>query len=324
MHPDVAILSTPESAYFADLIHQKLQCGERVQIERRRFPGGERYHRIMNDDPTFLMGKTAVFVGSTHTDEALNELYEVGCALATGNGTYQRIFVIPFLGYSTMERAANPNEVVKAKTVARLLSSIPATGLGNAFLFHDLHASQFVHYLEGSCFRIELYAKPIMKEALQNLILMEGLINFVFATVDLGRPKLVAEYAKYFRTGLVLIMKDREFEKTEVLQVIGDVSDKDVVICDDMTRSAGSLVQAAKAYLQKGAKRIYAVLSHLALDTESVIDLLENSPIRKIIATNSHPMSLHPRVHRSGSSKFIIKDVSSVFVEPIRKLIGVL
>ena len=101
------------------------------------------------------------------------------------------------------------------------------------------------------------------------------------------------------------------------MDVIGDVKGKHVIIYDDMTRSASSLIQAAEAYLERGASSVFAVLSHLALNSEAIADLLEKSPIRRIISTNSHPMSQSLKV--KTSQKFIIKDVSPLFADAISK-----
>lgn len=98
--------------------------------------------------------------------------------------------------------------------------------------------------------------------------------------------------------------------------MIGDVRGKTVIIYDDMTRSAGTLIQAAKKYLECGAVSVYALLSHLALNNDSIVDKLEESPIVKILATNSHPMSMCEKVQKS--SKFVILDVSPVFVRTIQ------
>jgi ribose-phosphate pyrophosphokinase len=317
---NVVIFSTEASLYFAGLIAQRLGL-EVGNVERKDFGGVEQYYRIGVDNRDDLVGKTAIFVGSTHTDEQVDELYRVGCALA-GYGTTRRIFVIPFLGYSTMERAKYPGEVVMAKVIARQLSGIPNSGMGNVFLMMDLHVSGLVHYFEGDCLRYELYAEKQLTMAVSEL----KLDNFMFASADLGRPAWVATFAKLFQTSFALIDKGREFEKTEVLAVIGDVRDKNVIIYDDMTRSAGTIIKGAEAYLEHGATGVYAVLSHCALNQENIIGDLLSSPIKKLITTNTHPMSQRleeisgPK--NDPASRFMVCDVSSEFVRMIKKLLN--
>ena len=94
---------------------------------------------------------------------------------------------------------------------------------------------------------------------------------------------------------------------------------RNVIIYDDMTRSAGTLIQAAKAYLERGATSVTAVLSHLALNDPSVVQMLLDSPIERIITTNSHPMSQIPEVQTSD--RFVVVDVHKIFVETIRELL---
>lgn len=171
---NTVMLTTRASRYLALGIAKHLNVGF-YGTHREIFGGGENYFRIDVPQRTSLMGKDIIFVGSTHTDEDFSELYRVGCALA-GYGARKRIFVIPFFGYSTMERAVNPGEVVTAKTNARILSSIPNVGLGNTFLMLDLHKASIVHYFEGDCVRSELYTENILMDAIKEL----GVNNFIF------------------------------------------------------------------------------------------------------------------------------------------------
>jgi len=310
---NILIYSTLDSAYFAELIAKQLGVAT-GKIIRFTFGDGELYHRLEINDPGDLLGKTAIFVASTNSDKNFDELEKIGQALAAA-GTARRIFVIPFFGYSTMERAVFPGEIVSAKINARRLSNIAGTDRGNVFLMLDLHISGILHYFEGDCSRYELYAERVLTEAIAGLKLK----NFIFGTADLGKTKWVETFADKFKTDIVFIRKSRLFKKTKVTEVIGQVAGKNIIIYDDMTRSGGTLIQAAKAYLDHGAKEIYAVLSHLALNNESIIKKLEKSPLKKIITTNSHPRSQNKLVKRSG--KIIVKDISPEFVKIIKKLI---
>lgn len=311
---NLLIYSTEASAYFAKLIADGLNI-KPSEIIREKFGDGELYHRLNISDRGELFGKTAIMAGSTHSDYDFNELEKIGATLAN-LGTEKRIFVIPFFGYSTMERAVLPGEAVSAKINARRLSGIPNPGQGNIFLMLDLHVSGILHYFEGDCLCHELYSDNILSEAIKEL----GLNNFVFGTADLGRAKWVETFADKFKTDIVFVRKLRHFKETEVLDVIGDISGKNIIICDDMTRSGGTLIKAAESYLERGANKIYAVLSHLALNSAGVIEKLEKSPIEKIITTNSHPMSEHPLI--KNSRKIIVKDISPEFVAIIKKIVG--
>ena len=329
------VFCTEESRYFARNIARDIGCPLGT-VDRSTFDDGEQYYRIKIDKAGGIAGKDVIYVASTNTDAALLELYRVGCTLAS-LGTRRRFFVIPYFGYSTMERAVKPGEVITAKVNARMLSSIPNSGLGNVFLFCDLHVSGLLQYFEGPCQVHEVYGQEPLIAAIAKELGIEPLPplvargapavsteeenpDVIFGSADLGRPLWVESFAKRFKTGMAFIRKKRDMNNTVVQGVpIGDVRGKKVVIYDDMTRTAGTLIKAAVAYLANGATEVIAVLSHLALANKDIVRKLEESPIKKVIATNSHPMSQDPLV--KASKKITIVPVDSEFVSAIRSFL---
>eukprot|EP00127_Corallochytrium_limacisporum_P005663 Clim_evm42s210 gene=Clim_evmTU42s210 len=310
----LVIFSSPTGEYFAEKLIANIpeDIAYRGWIERKNFRDGERYLRIPLRTRNDLIGKDVVYVSPTNQDDDLLELYRVGCKLAS-LGTRRRIFVIPFLGYSTMERAVKPGEVVTAKENCRLLSAIPNNGVGNVFIFMDLHVQGLLNYFEGPCSRMELYAEPVLLDGIRTMALNKG--EFMFASADLGRPLWVSSFAKKFDTEIAFVQKERNFEITRMGCVIGKVKGKHVVIYDDMTRTGGTLIQAAAAYLHAGATSVHAVLSHAAFATPEVVEKLEKSDIATFITTNTHPATQWESVKRS--KKFVILDVSKVYADAI-------
>jgi len=310
------IFATENSEYFAQELVKRLGGGY-MRIIHKVFGDGEMYYRVDIKDRQELVGLDAVIVSSATSDKEILEIFRVGCELAS-LGTRRRIFVIPFLGYSTMERAVKPGEIVTAKANARLLSAIPNCGLGNTFMFCDLHVNGIMQYFEGSCQCMELYAQnPLTKVIKENIFdkLAPG-EEAIFGSADLGRPLWVESFANHFHTSIAFIRKRRDMEDTRVVGTpIGEVKDKTVIIYDDMTRSGKTLINAAESYLASGAKKVMAVLSHFALNNDHIIDVLEQSCISLIISTNTHPMSQHPKV--KASSKFVITDITDVFMTKI-------
>jgi len=310
------VFATENSEYFAQEI-VKLLGGGYMRIIHKTFGDGERYYRVDISDRQELVGLDAVIVSATTSDQEILEIFRVGCELAA-LGTRRRIFVIPFLGYSTMERAVKPGEIVTAKANARLLSAIPNCGLGNTFIFCDLHVNGIMQYFEGSCQCMEVYAQgPLINAIRTNIFdkLAPG-EEATFGSADLGRPLWVESFANLFHTSIAFIRKRRDMEDTRVVGTpIGDVKDKTVIIYDDMTRSGKTLINAAESYLASGAKKVMAVLSHFALNNDHIIDVLEESCISLIVSTNSHPMSQHPKV--KASKKFVIADITGVFAKQI-------
>src|SRR5204862_2695515 len=114
-------------------------------IERDSFPDGETYNRITSG----VKGRDVILVGGTISDTDTMEVYDLGCALVK-YGAQSLTLVVPFYGYSTMERAVKGGEVVKAKTRARLLSNIPSAREGNRVFMVDLHSEGIPHYFEGN------------------------------------------------------------------------------------------------------------------------------------------------------------------------------
>lgn len=106
------------------------------EIETCKFPDGEIYHRIIN--PEKIRNRPAVLISGTISDAAVMETYNLACELV-GQQCSSLHLVIPYFGYSTMERAVRVGEVVPAKNIARLLSTIPLSAQGNFIYLIDLH-----------------------------------------------------------------------------------------------------------------------------------------------------------------------------------------
>eukprot|EP00792_Barthelona_sp_PAP020_P013264 TRINITY_DN837_c0_g1_i1.p1 TRINITY_DN837_c0_g1~~TRINITY_DN837_c0_g1_i1.p1 ORF type:complete len:356 (+),score=89.48 TRINITY_DN837_c0_g1_i1:37-1104(+) len=309
------VLSSPNSRYFAELIAQKLNL-KLLELIVEKFPDSETYYRIGVNHVTELVRRDVIFVCATHTDDDLLTLYRVGSQLAE-YGARRRFFVIPYFGYSTMERAVRRGEIVTAKQNCRLLSSIPNLGLGNVFLFLDLHVNGILHYFEGPCLRFELYGERTLMDAIKELEIDHT--QLIMGSADLGRPAWVQSFARHLGCGIVLVRKERNHDRTFVRNVIGDCEGKVVVIFDDMIRSGGTLMKAASAYKANGATKVYALISHFAVPTVEIVQKIEDSELEKLICTNSHPMTQHPAVQRSN--KIIVTDATTVFCEMINNCV---
>jgi ribose-phosphate pyrophosphokinase len=139
----------------------------------------------------------------------------------------------------------------------------------------------------------------------------------MFASGDLGRSAWVNAFARDNHTGVAFIRKVRTMvagkSETQVCEVIGSVKDKSVIIYDDMTRTGGTLIHAAEKYLSEGATAVYVLVSHLALIGPKEVQAMINSPICKIVATNSHPQSQVEAIQRS--EKFLILDMSDEVIQ---------
>jgi phosphoribosylpyrophosphate synthetase len=154
----VVLVSTESSRPFAGRLGERL--GVPLQaVERRTFPDGEEYLRFDLADRFELVGKDLVLVGATERPSSLDDLYRLGCG-AVKSGARSLTLVVPYFGYSTMERASRPGEVVTAKAIARQLSAIPRAPQGNRVLLMDLHSAGIVHYFEGDTVALERTPRP--------------------------------------------------------------------------------------------------------------------------------------------------------------------
>jgi len=288
------------------LQEEVLQLGdfERGIIEVKLFPDGERYQRIM----TPVNGKDVVLIGGTISDSDTLEIYDLAYALIKYGARSIQLF-FPYFGYSTMERAVKVGEVVTAKSRAVMFSSLPRTSLGNHFVFFDLHSEGIPHYLEGQVLINHVYCKPIIIKAA--LELAED--GFVMACTDAGRAKWVESLANEMGVNAAFVFKRRiSGDKTEVTSISADVEGKDVVIYDDMIRTGGSLINAAKAYKSAGANKIFTITTHGLFTNDALKKIQESGVIEKVVSTNSHPNSF------ASQSDFLqIESIAPLIIEKL-------
>ena len=270
---------------YGALADRVARCGgwSRGSVEVRRFPDGERYQRI----ETSAHGQQVVLVGGTIHDEATLELYDLASALA--NEASSLTLLVPFFGYSTMERGVRPGEVVTAKTRARLLSSIPQADLGNHVVFIDLHAAGIPHYLEGGCRHTHLYAKEVIKGLCPQL----AGDDFELASTDSGRADWVESLANDMGVDMSFVYKRRlDGATTQIKAVQALVEGRKVVIYDDMIRTGSSLLKAAEAYLESGAREVHAVATHGIFPGDALARLEQSGVLRSLAVTDTHPRAL--------------------------------
>lgn len=306
------IVATQSSEYLAEDL-ARLLGGNLLGIKRSNFPNGERYLCLELEDTADIIGQDAIIVASITNDDELLETYRLGSTLAE-LGASKRIFIIPYLAYSTMEVAKLPGEVVAAKTNARLLSSIPGAH-NNAFIFCDVHEPALKYYFEGDVSVFEVSAVELLTKAIKQ----EKIEDPILGSADLGMPQQTKNLAKHLQADIALVSKSRQFSSTAVLAAVGDVKNRNVIIYDDMIRSGGSLIKAAKAYEKAGAKNIWAAVSHFAISTDNVMKKLRKAPIKKIITTNSHPATQRGNIRRTPFVNTL--NINALFAKTLKKLL---
>lgn len=297
------------------------------------FPDGERYTKLLTD----VEDREVILVGGTISDAETLELFDLANVIV-GEGALKLRIVIPYFGYSTMERG-KAGEAIKAKYRARLLSAIPRAQQGNRFYFLDLHAEGTEHYFEGDTNTRHMYGKGFVVRAAQKMVkdwmkanrgAANGVVvgsqqefdeGFVLASTDAGRAKWVESLArdmsgKGMHVNPAFIIKRRVTgSDTEVRDISADVDGKLVIIYDDMIRTGGSLLKAAKAYLEKGAAAVLVIATHGVLPGVSLTKLRDSKLIQKIVVTNSH----HNAVTLEDGEFLVTESVSELIVTYLTK-----
>jgi ribose-phosphate pyrophosphokinase len=185
--------------------------------------------------------------------------------------------VLPYFGYSRQDRKDQPRVAISAKLIANLITHAGA----DRVLGLDFHS----HQLQGF-FDIpvdHLYAAPVFV----NHFRQKQLYNPVVVAPDVGSAKMARGFAKRLNASLAIIDKRRPADNiAEVVNVVGEVADRDCLIPDDMIDTAGTVTEAAAALARMGARKIYAFASH-ALLSGPAVERLRASPIDEVAVTNT-------------------------------------
>lgn len=264
-------------------------------MEISRFPDGEIFVQIKDN----VRGRDAFVIQTIALDpnEYLMELLIIMDALKRAS-VKSITLVIPYFGYCRQDRKDKVRVPITAKLVADMLSVAGA----NRILTMDLHAGQ----LQGF-FNIpvdNLHGRSQLISAVRSF----GLEDCVVVAPDIGSIKIARALAADLEVDFAIVDKHRSTAtEVEVVSLIGDVKGKDVLLADDMCSTGGTLVSAAKACQEKGARRIFAVVVHGIFVGDSV-DRIENSPIEAVVMSNTIPYT--ERLARSTK-------ISTVTVAPL-------
>lgn len=246
-------------------------------MERKRFADGEQYHAF----PVDIDGKQLVIIGATHSDSSHQELLDLIQGGRYWNAHSINV-VIPYLGYSTMERAKPySQEIPKGITRTRQLFRARPDYVA----FVDLHSEAVLHAHTGEISTKHLWTDDLVVEKIRSL----GIENYVLVSPDYGFSKRVARLASLLHCPHTAADKDRfDIDKTIVSQVSSVVKGKTAIVCDDMIRTGGSIIQTAQRCLDAGASDVIVMATHLVMAGKARERFLE-SPISKVIGADTYP-----------------------------------
>jgi ribose-phosphate pyrophosphokinase len=217
--------------------------------------------------------------------------------------------VIPYYGYARQDRKDKPRVPITSKLVADLITAAGA----DRVLTLDLHAAQIQGF-----FNIpvdHLFAAPVIVGHLKKL----NMEDLTIVSPDAGGVERARAYAKRLGATLAIIDKRRvAANQTEVMNIIGDVKDRNVFVVDDIIDTGGTLIHTVEALLAKGARSINASCTHGVLSGPAV-DRINKSRIQQVITTNSMPMADKeqecPKLHTLSIAELLAEAIKRIHSE---------
>jgi ribose-phosphate pyrophosphokinase len=266
------------------------------QAKVETFPDGEKFIKLEED----VRGKDCFVVQSTcvPVDENLMELLIFLDCFRRASA--RRITaVIPYFGYARQDRKDEGRVPITAKLVANMITVAGA----DRVLSIDLHAAQLQGFFDIPV--DHLMAGPVLVEYFKS----KKISDLTIVSPDVGNMKIAARYAAALGGDLAIIHKKRiSGSEVECSEIIGDVEGRNVLMCDDMISTAGTMCSAAKLVKERGASSIIVGATH-GVFAESAVEKINAAPFDEIIVTDTIPQT------KSG-------EIENMKVLTIAKLLG--
>ena len=214
--------------------------------------------------------------------------------------------VVPYYGYGRQDKKDKPRVPVTAKLMADLISRAGADRL----LTMDLHAAQVAGFFDMPV--DHLFAAPVILDAIRDMNIPE----LVIVSPDAGGVARARAIAKRLDVDLAIVDKRRTApNEAEIMNVIGDVRGRDVLIVDDIIDTAGTLVKTVDALREQGARRIFAAGIHGILSGPA-LERIEKSDLEALLVTDTTP--IEDKVEKSGKLRSL--SVAPLLGEAIRRI----
>ncbi len=269
------------------------------KAEVTRFSDGETYVKILEN----VRGKDVFIVQPTCPPVNKNLMELLLMIDAAQRASAERVTaVLPYYGYARQDRKVEPRVSIAAKLVANLIARAGA----HRVLALDLHAAQIQSFFDIPV--DHLFALPTICRYFKKK-------KFVVVAPDAGGVARARFYAKRLGVPLAIIDKRRDLTgKTTVMNVIGEVKGKNLVIVDDIIDTAGTLIKAVRALKDEGAKEISAACTH-GVFSPPAIEILREKAIKEVVITNTIPLPKEKRL-----AKIKVLSVAPLLGEAIKRI----
>lgn len=299
IHTPFLIFSGTKSRYLAEKICNSLNC-PLGQMNIEYFADGE--FSISYEES--IRGRDVFLVQSTfpNSDNLMELLLMIDAAKRAS--AHSIIAVIPYFGWARQDRKDKPRVSIGAKMIADILS---VAGI-NRLITMDLHADQIQGFFNVPV--DHLYASSVFLEYIKTQLPLK---NLIMATPDVGGTKRASSYSKYLGIPMVICHKTRK-KANEIaeMRIIGEVTDKDVLLVDDIVDTAGTITKAADLMINNGARSVRAMASHAVMSDPATLRI-DQSPLSEIIFTDSIP-------YTKKSEKVTVLSIAEMFAEAILRV----
>ncbi|HBG27373.1 MAG: ribose-phosphate pyrophosphokinase [Planctomycetes bacterium GWF2_41_51] len=268
-----------------------------------KFPDGEKIIKCEDD----VRGRDCFVVqsGCEPVDENIIELLIFLDCLKRASA--RRVTaVIPYFGYARQDRKDEGRVPITAKLISNLITTAGA----DRVLAMDLHAAQLQGFFDIPM--DHLFAEPV----LTNYFRTKKFTDLTVVSPDVGNIKRAARYVEHLNGELAIIHKRRLSSKeVQCGAIIGNVKGKDVLMCDDIISTAGTVCSAAKLVKEQGANKVYVGATH-ALFADKAIEKIKNSPIDEVVVTDTIPL----KEEAKQLDNIKVLSVSSILGEAIKRI----
>jgi ribose-phosphate pyrophosphokinase len=296
MQGTAKIFSGTGSQYLAEKICRRYGCPA-GKISIHHFSDGEIqpvFDESVRGDMVFLVQSTF-----SPTENLMELLLMIDAARRAS--AYKVVPVIPYYGYARQDRKDKPRVAIGSKLVANMLVAAGA----DRVITMDLHAPQIQGYFDIPVDHLD--SSAIFIPYIENL----KLENLTFAAPDVGSANRIREIASYFNAEMVICDKHRKrANEIASMVVIGEVTDRDVVLIDDICDTGGTLVKAAGLLKEKGARSVRALCTHPVLSGNAYANI-NNSVLEELVVCDTIPM-------KQKSDKIKVLSVAELFAIAIR------